>query len=1265
MMAPVQSISWLFWLLLFRPTLITNAAWGTEFKSALAMSAAPGAAVIVEFSEQACPLPPDPCPVDPEDIHDIAPAWSSDLKTVEPSADSELSAEMVPEAAPNDGPAAPQQAGVAAVSLSTDIGCGPGATIGIGETMTAHIQAAQTGNAELVWHRPDGDQLVWSGVLAAGQRFAVGITLLATSTGGTRVLRLRMASARAQAYCGFTIRVQSNALCGWLRPAGGWCAGGYATSEIVSCADGREYIVSTALPHCASPTGYYVFSNPRYYWNSLCQQNILVGYGSASCLGGLGPGASCRNCPSGTATGTVNIWTDKGRTYGCDGTYRPGEAIAVYLRAAQSGYAEVFNYWADGQVKHLALGYLQAGATYRILDVVQAPPGRQVLLFIMRGSMALDYCSYIVSGGGVSGGGITTYNGRLGAFVQGADMCPFHPLLNCAGNTTIAQLSTSQDLTAYVGQFVAVETRIDICGSGIAGQPLWGPFVTRIRTIADPCQRTPRCDASTLIRMPNNPVAGRPFSIDISGESASTCTPRYHGYSVSGNRIVLEIDDTSCGNIMCGWAITPWSISARIGRPLQPGTYTVILRWYCNRSDDCIGPTFTVAGSPAAAHETPAASGGGAAVLGTDDADLGFRPDVNGFGFANRQLIRDRAMFEQVFGKDQVACRAAQRYFATTYHDLGGAWSSLGFSTASLLAYLGLEQPHAGAFAVARTDRLGAAPETPALDNAIAFYSGTQISRPFLDAYLASRTACASGGMAALLDRLRAGIASRQPNVLALRFDDGPGFHAVVPYKIEDVGADFTDVYVYDSEVPGLERVLHVDRIDGAWEWSYGFRGGLKEQGLRTGGCTDLAVVPLSAIVGAQTPLVTLCAASPAAGGAVGDVVVQLSHDGLIRDGGGRRAGVAAGEIHEEITGAVVLPRAWGPDDASSYGVRLPRADYTVTSGASDDTPIRAAAVAEGRSLVVMQLPRFEQPGSPFRMTAALDRVVIDDPSTVAGLVVELSRLVPGDDRIVAAEVVYAEAQAALEQDFDGASLTLLRRDGVMRYRARFEAGRRSDNVFVTDVIVMNPNERHRLTPVDWADLARGILLEIDRGCDGSVDERQRVGTPDPRYQSIYLPSVSTEHKAPSGASDDADLVPFRPDGWDAPVVPANVPGGHVFTSLFGGATTYIDFAVRNRGASTVRTEFNMILLVDRVQVGRQQITAGILVPGQWAEALDFTTTEIPSGWHTLRLEVDPDNKVPESDETNNAWEQDFYWHDGNPTPIPTAPAPRTADRGK
>ena len=125
------------------------------------------------------------------------------------------------------------------------------------------------------------------------------------------------------------------------------------------------------------------------------------------------------------------------------------------------------------------------------------------------------------------------------------------------------------------------------------------------------------------------------------------------------------------------------------------------------------------------------------------------------------------------------------------------------------------------------------------------------------------------------------------------------------------------------------------------------------------------------------------------------------------------------------------------------------------------------------------------------------------------------------------------------------------------------------------------------------------------------------------------------------------DLAPFTPDGYDGPVVPASVAGTLTPNDLFAGQSTFFDWHFANFGWASAPGTFYVELWVDDIRYVRypEPDYAAKQIGGfdDWSEII------ASPGWHSVRLVVDPDNTVIESDETNNTWEGYFYW-------MPSAP---------
>lgn len=121
------------------------------------------------------------------------------------------------------------------------------------------------------------------------------------------------------------------------------------------------------------------------------------------------------------------------------------------------------------------------------------------------------------------------------------------------------------------------------------------------------------------------------------------------------------------------------------------------------------------------------------------------------------------------------------------------------------------------------------------------------------------------------------------------------------------------------------------------------------------------------------------------------------------------------------------------------------------------------------------------------------------------------------------------------------------------------------------------------------------------------------------------------------------DLLPFAPSGYQYPVVPSGLTGTTVEGPLTAGEESYFDWHFKNAGTAAAAAGFHVELWVDgtrHVRYPWDSMGAG-MVDGfdDWMEYINSP------GTHTVRLVVDPDNVVAESNENNNVWERQFTWN--------------------
>lgn len=227
----------------------------------------------------------------------------------------------------------------------------------------------------------------------------------------------------------------------------------------------------------------------------------------------------------------------------------------------------------------------------------------------------------------------------------------------------------------------------------------------------------------------------------------------------------------------------------------------------------------------------PNSSGGSASGAGRMVADLGFRPNQDGFGFENyggeypreqsdlyvEDLIR---MFgEQAVcagyqnGECQVAPGALE--WADRANQASNSGHCEGLAVLSLRMFMGKES--ARQFGDTRAFALKF--NNQDLQRAIMYYFAMQTADPVWSA----KNAGVAGTPSQVLDDIIAGIQQRDPPVIAIRHylpnGDREG-HAVAPYAVEDRGSGLYYVWIYDNNYPGQERYIEVDRNANTWKYA-------------------------------------------------------------------------------------------------------------------------------------------------------------------------------------------------------------------------------------------------------------------------------------------------------------------------------------------------------------------------------------------------------------------------------------------------------------
>ena len=200
----------------------------------------------------------------------------------------------------------------------------------------------------------------------------------------------------------------------------------------------------------------------------------------------------------------------------------------------------------------------------------------------------------------------------------------------------------------------------------------------------------------------------------------------------------------------------------------------------------------------------------------------------------------------------------------------------------------------------------------------------------------------------------------------------------------------------------------------------------------------------------------------------------------------------------------------------------------------------------------------------------------------------------------------------------------------------------------------------------DWAGLLTVARVEpgphalkLVADSTNLIDETDET---DNEFEAIFTWLAPMEDVSTPAPARLPDLVPHTPPGWDAPIVATSYAQDVVDGPLSVDAPTYLLAAARNRGLASTPEDVWVYLYVDDILVD-MRLTDGLLIEDPVARSR-FTrlmrVVRLSPGVHDLRLVVDPNDLVLESNEDNNTYEKQFEWGTG-PVPPQPSPTPATA----
>ena len=126
--------------------------------------------------------------------------------------------------------------------------------------------------------------------------------------------------------------------------------------------------------------------------------------------------------------------------------------------------------------------------------------------------------------------------------------------------------------------------------------------------------------------------------------------------------------------------------------------------------------------------------------------------------------------------------------------------------------------------------------------------------------------------------------------------------------------------------------------------------------------------------------------------------------------------------------------------------------------------------------------------------------------------------------------------------------------------------------------------------------------------------------------------------------STSPDLVPYQPPGYSDEIVISHSSGTNSDETIYANQTVYIDYAVLNDGDGEASGGFYVEIRDDTTsEIIRRGFYSGSLQANYYYRQEDSHWTFTQTGWHTIRLKIDADNNISESNEANNEYTKQIY----------------------
>jgi hypothetical protein len=538
--------------------------------------------------------------------------------------------------------------------------------------------------------------------------------------------------------------------------------------------------------------------------------------------------------------------------------------------------------------------------------------------------------------------------------------------------------------------------------------------------------------------------------------------------------------------------------------------------------------------APEAPEATPIKSegeptGGGTPAEGSVDtsgtyvADLGFRPDANGFGFPNyggqgetnltpndlKRLFGDRVC-ATIEGDQCVLTPPGNQWLEQINGAMNGGHCE-GMAVLSNLFYTG--KLNAADFGADTVPALQIAGNEP-LQREIAYWWATQATQPARAGIVAQTP---SGVVNTLLTSFAAGREGSDQYAVGIYKRDRTGGHAITPYAVEERGNGIYWIMVYDNNYPGAARAIEVDTNADTWRYSGSTNPAEPADEYEGDAETKtLELAPIGPRLSSQDCPFCDAPATSHAGGLhlapgsqnatqeYNEIWLEGDADLLITDNDGHSVGFKNGAFINEIPGAKSNGNKFGVNvwdvDAEPVYYIPTSVDFTISIDGSRLTePMTSTVTMIGPGYALEVSDIVLAPGQVDTLDVAPDGSLLsyrtssgETPFMLVAIETDAADYLFG---------VYGEEMAPGE----ALNLSLNTKEGWLSVDsidnttpgsyslvvAKYDD--QGEQIFGAEGVEMAPDDLVYIDYLKWPGNGQPMALDVDKGSDGSIDETLEV----------------------------------------------------------------------------------------------------------------------------------------------------------------------------